>query len=210
MTPEQLYKAGAVAGILGGAGIVLVDLAQIAEIVRDATVGRLEIPITLFILLALPALYVRQASRAGVLGLVGFVLAFAGVALGMGYFYMMAFVRPVLGELWPPAAEAVNSAAAMMRPFEGLTFILGWLVFGATTLRARVLPRAAASLVIVGIVLVVTRELLPVRGPLGGLLMGLGITWLSVALFRIAPDGNSAGSSPADREPTMSRSAGTR
>jgi uncharacterized membrane protein YgdD (TMEM256/DUF423 family) len=186
MKPEQLYKASAVAGILGGAGIVLVDLAQIAGVVRDATVGRLEIPITLVILLALPALYVRQAPRAGVLGLVGFVLTFAGVALGMGYFYMMAFVRPVLGELWPPAAQAVSSAAAVMRPFEGLTFILGWLVFGAATLRARVLPRAAASLIIVGIVLVVTRELLPVRGPLGGLLMGLGITWLSVALFRRA------------------------
>ena len=186
MKPDQLYRAGAVAGILGGAGIVLVDLAQIAGIVRDAKVGLLEIPITVFVLLALPALYVRQASRAGVLGLVGFVLAFAGVALGMGYFYMMAFVRPVLGQMWPAAAQAVSSAAAVVRPFEGLTFILGWLVFGAATLRARVLPRAAASLIIVGIVLVVTRELLPVRGPLGGLLMGLGITWLSVGLFRRA------------------------
>src|SRR5687768_1383771 len=186
MKPEQLYSAGAVAGILGGGGIVLLDLAQIATNVPRTTVGLVEIPITILVLLALPALYARQAERAGVLGLAGFVLAFAGVALGMGYFYLMAFVRPVLDQGWPPAAEAVSAAAGVMEPFEGLTFVLGWVIFAVATLRARVFPRVAASLIIVGIVLVVTRELLPVRGPLGGALMGLGITWLSVALFRIA------------------------
>ena len=186
MKPEQLYSAGAVAGTLGGGGIVLLDLAQIATNVPRTTVGLVEIPITILVLLALPALYARQAERAGVLGLAGFVLAFAGVALGMGYFYLMAFVRPVLDQGWPPAAEAVSAAAGVMEPFEGLTFVLGWVIFAVATLRARVFPRVAASLIIVGIVLVVTRELLPVRGPLGGALMGLGITWLSVALFRIA------------------------
>jgi hypothetical protein len=184
MEPNRLYRLSALAGILGGLGIVALDAAQLFAELPRRTVGLVELPITVFVLFALPGLYLVQAGRAGRLGLAGFALTFAGVALGMGHFYLVAFVHGTIGERWAEAAEAIRGAARVVAPAELLTFVLGWIIFGVATMRSRVLPRVPAALLVVGVVLVLARPLLPVDGPVGGLLIGAGIAWLSVALYR--------------------------
>ncbi len=185
MDSRTLHASSAVAGALGGIGIVLLDLSQIVGDVPRQMVGLIEIPITALVLLALPGLYLWQSAKAGLLGLVAFVLTFVGVALGMGHFYLMAFARSVLTE-WPDAAKAVGNAASIVAPFELLTFVGGWVLFGIATYRAKVFPRPAAAMIIIGVVLVLTRPLLPVDGPVGGTVIGAAIVWLSVTLFRTA------------------------
>ena len=54
---------------------------------------------------------------------------------------------------------------------------LGWLVFGVATLRARVYPRWAAILLIVGAVLSFT----PL--PLSGMVLSVAVAWLGFILF---------------------------
>src|SRR5688572_1683098 len=115
---SSLYRMSAVAGLLGGGGIVALDLAQIVMSVSRRTVGLVELPITILVLFALPGLYLFQAARVGRLGLLGFALTFAGVALGMGHFYLMAFVRGTIGEQWPDATDAVFAASRIVAPAE--------------------------------------------------------------------------------------------
>jgi hypothetical protein len=185
MNARTLYGGSAIAGVLGATGIVLLDLAQIFGNVPRQTVGLIEIPITAFLLLALPGIYLWQSSKAGFLGVTGFALTFVGVALGMGHFYLVAFARSVLTE-WPDAAKAVGDAARMVAPFELLTFVGGWVLFGVATYRARAYPRPAAAMLVIGVVLVLIRPLLPVEGPVGGALIGAGMLWLSLTLLREA------------------------
>src|SRR5687767_14600116 len=184
MNAAFLYRISAFAGVISGGGIMALDLAQILMEVPRRVVGLVEIPITLLVLFALPGLYLIQAARAGKLGLVGFALTFAGVALGMGHFYLMAFVRGVIGDRWPQATEAVSAASRMLAPAELLTFVLGWILLGVATIRARILPRAGGIFLIGGVVLVLIRPLLPLDGPVGGVLMGAGLAWLSAELYR--------------------------
>jgi hypothetical protein len=170
--------------MLGGTSIVVLDLMQAFADVPGRTVGLVEIPATLCVLFGLPGLYLRQAPRAGYLGLAAFVLVFTGVALGMGHFYLLAFARSVLDTEWPDAAAAVEAAWRTIAPLELLTFAGGWVLFAVTTLRSKTFPRPAAILILVGIVMVFVRPLLPFEGPVGGVLMGAGIAWLGMALFR--------------------------
>ncbi len=190
MNSEQLYRASAVAAMLGGSAIVVLDLAQVFADVPRRTVGLIEIPITLCVLFALTGLYLRQAQRAGYLGLVGFVLTFAAVALGMGHFYLVAFARSVLNTQYPEdtqypeAAAAVSASWRVIAPIELLTFVVGWVLFGVATLRSKTFPKIPAILIIVGISLVLARAFLPLPGPVGGVLMGAGVSWLGMDLFR--------------------------
>lgn len=182
---RTLYVASAVAGVCGGAAIVTLDLSQIVGDVPLQTVGLVEIPITALILLALPGIYLWQSAKAGVFGLAAFVLTFVGVALGMGHFYLVAFARAALTE-YPEAVKTVADAARMVAPFELVTFVFGWTLFGVSTYRANIFPRPAALMLVIGIVLVLVRPLLPVEGPVGGTIIGVAILWLSVSLFRAA------------------------
>ena len=186
MQSGTLFRLSALAAIVGGAGIVALDAAQILTDVPRRMVGLIELPITVLVLLALPGLYVIQAAQAGRLGLAGFLLVFTGVALGMGHFYLLAFVRGTIADTFPEAAAAVRGAARAVAPAELSTFVLGWVLFGVATMRARVLPRVPGAMLIGGVALVLTRPLLPVDGPVGGLLIGAGVAWLGVALHRIA------------------------
>src|SRR5687767_2982132 len=108
MGTDQLQKLAAGAGLLGGTGIVLIDVAQIADLVSTDVVGLVEIPITVLVLFALPALYAAQAARAGWIGLSGFVLAYTGVALGMGEYWLEAFIRPVVADS-PDVMKAIGA-----------------------------------------------------------------------------------------------------
>ncbi len=56
-------------------------------------------------------------------------------------------------------------------------FTVGWVLFGLATLRARVYPRVAAALLIVGAVL----AFLPLS--LSTVLFGAAIAWLGFILF---------------------------
>lgn len=138
------------------------------------------------LLLGLVGLYANQAQESGVLGLIGFLAAFAGTALVLGVAWAQAFVWPTLAE---EATGVLNRAFDSWRleqvkgpmvPAHRLSFTLGslgWLVFGVATLRARVYPRWAVLLLIIGAVISF------VRLPATGVVLAVAIAWLGIALF---------------------------
>ena len=124
-------------------------------------------------LLGFVGLYARQADKVGALGLTGFILSFVGLALGAGaLMWGGAVYQPFIAAQAPDWLE-LNSALNASSAFRLLTglilaLLLGLLLFGVATLRARVVPRWGAWLVICAL-------------PIGALaLVFLGSSWQGV------------------------------
>jgi hypothetical protein len=138
------------------------------------------IALGLLLPLGLVGLYARQSEALGPLGLVVFVVAFAGTVLVSGFVWVDTFVAP---ELATSAPRLIGSGPPPGRALSFLVFGIGWALFGLASLVGRVYPRSASALLIVGAVIltVVTLTLLPV--PLGGLPFDAALAWLGVALL---------------------------
>jgi hypothetical protein len=108
---------------------------------------------TLLVVIGLPGLYFKQVDRAGLLGLIGFVVTFAGFLFLVGIQTFDAFVSPTLASSAATKSLADTEAILPLLTFEllcGLLLIVGPLLFGIATIRGGVLPRWAAIILIVG------------------------------------------------------------
>lgn len=108
--------------------------------------------------LGLMGLYARQWEKAGLLGLIGFVLTYVGCTLSAGAsIFLSVGVVPFLAargmdSLVDPKGPLFTSSAMQLAVGLGaLSLLLGLLLFAVATLRARVLPRWGAWLVILTI-----------------------------------------------------------
>lgn len=156
---SRLARLGGVAAILGGAALVLYNSVEVVFFsgaplsvlaMREGWVTFQVIGVfgSALITLGLVALYLAQAERAGGLGLVGFVLALAG---GFGYSgasWAAAFVVPVLSRLSPSAVDVPDPLIGAGLISTLLVAAVGWIVFGAATIRAGVFPRWTGILIV--------------------------------------------------------------
>ena len=182
MKLENPVRWGGLAALSAGALIVLSELLRLYIDLVDPALyrsvfafdGVLGLLLAVLVQLGLVGLYARQAGSAGTLGLVGFVLAFIGVQLSMGSSFVDAFAKPVVWP-WedPEYFERTIAALAIFAP----GFVLGWVLLGVATLRARVYPRASAVLLIAGTLIL----LLPL--PLGGVIFAAAVAWMGYVLF---------------------------
>lgn len=189
-----LIRWGGSAGMLAGVLLIAADLLSLAispkfPSVESLTSGPyavqsvLKLVAAALLLLGLFGLYARQTEAAGALGLAGFIAAFAGTVLMAGAFWATAFWAPPLAAGAPEYfdAEGPSGRLANMFVVSWAVFIFGWLLFGVATLRARIYPRVAAVLLIVGAV-PAFGTLLVVGFPTG-ILFSAAVTWLGYALW---------------------------
>jgi hypothetical protein len=128
--------------------------------------------------IGLVALYAHQSEATGILGLVGFLMAYVGTVVGL-----------------------LTVALPMLIVWIALLLLTGWALFGIASLRAQVYPRAAALLLIIGALLegvatALIRGGMIVVGPwaattatvLPGLIYSVAIAWLGFSLFRKRPE----------------------
>ena len=133
------------------------------------------------LLLALTGLYLRQATAAGRLGLVGYLVAFMGTLLVAGDWWFESFVAPRIADLAPQVMDgAVTGSMAVGAAMTFGLFALGWTVFGIATFRANVYPRAAASLLGIGGVIGILALSTPYQVPLAA-----AIGWIGYSLNRV-------------------------
>ncbi len=151
----------------------------------------------LLIPLGLVGLYARQSEKVGLLGLIGFVLTFLGGALSAGATIFISVVfRPIgvargLDWMEPPNGALFTSFDLRLAAGGGvLALLLGLLLFGVATLRARVLPRWGTWLVILGVPIFVLDVALfggpllqGILHPITGLWLGLGFAAWGWALW---------------------------
>ena len=134
------------------------------------------------LILGLVGLYVLQAEPAGRLGLVGFVVALAGTVMLAGTDWSAAFFGPWVAEAAPDLL--VTEPAGTMTAGIALTlvlFALGWFLFGLASLRAAVLPRGSALLLLVGALLALVLAF--VELPFEAVVLGAAVAWMGYALW---------------------------
>ena len=149
-----------------------------------------------FGLFGMAGLYARQVEESGWLGLIGFLLFTVWMTLVCGLSFVEAFILPKL------ATESPAFIAGWMGMFSGIPsavdlgvlptlwnisgpmYILGPLLFGIATFRARVLPRWAGVLLALNVVWVPIGAIVsPEYQPKIMIPIGLALAWLGYALF---------------------------
>lgn len=145
------------------------------------------IVVLLLVLLGLWGLYARQAGQAGSLGLIAFLVAFIGAVMVFGSAWNEAFIVPWMVQEAPPEflefldnAEFSGLLLAAYALSYGL-FALGWSLLGLASLRARVLPRGSAVLLVIGAVLFLVLAFLEL--PFWSVVLGAALVWMGYALW---------------------------
>ena len=145
-------QAAVVGGILFAAVFVLINLMIYGlKVIRGALLEShvfahmLDAPIFLLLAVGALALYLCQKERFGRLGKAGFFLTFSGFALAT----IGGLAIIVVG--FSVSEEATLGALDVLtHPLSMLLYSVGSVLFGIATLRASVLPRAGALLLVIG------------------------------------------------------------
>jgi hypothetical protein len=147
-------------------------------------------------LAGITGVYLRQVTKIGVLGLLGYVLFAAGYLSMLGTEYVAALVLPSIAH---SATAYVNDVIAvannrpatgdigLMHPailFTGITYIAGGFVFAIALFRANVLARWAAALLALGTLATIAVGLVPQYERLFALPTGLALVGLGYSLWR--------------------------
>ena len=153
-TPTLLRLAG-LSALLAGICYVFVGVFHPANVASSVTTTRWEIvhfiacAMCFFGLLGMAGLYARQAKKVGWLGLIGYVLFSLWLVLIMGFSFVEAFILPRLattdpkfvvawmGMLVGPASNVYLGALPGLWTLTAPIYILGGVLFGITTFRAR-------------------------------------------------------------------------
>jgi hypothetical protein len=157
MSASELIRWGALSAILGGALLVISDLwgllmeglggdqpfSVTARSASFAVTSGLSLLAAILILFALVGLNLRQSEEVGILGRLGFVVAFLGTALTVGLSWVIFFVAPSVAMEAPEFLDAEQVAGPLDAGFILTSFVLavGWALFGVAALRAGIYPR---------------------------------------------------------------------
>ncbi len=193
MVSSSLVRVGGGAAAMVGGALILISaiigtlafggaetVAEQASTGAYAFVTLLYLLAVILVLGGLVGLYARQSEEAGLLGVVGFLVAFLGTALMVGAAWNQAFFTPGLAETPVGLVLLEQGLTGWVNFGFTLTFLLvslGWLVFGVATLLARVYPRPAAVLLIIGALI----SLIPLSYT--EVLLAAAIAWLGFDLL---------------------------
>ena len=157
MSSSNLIRWSGLSALVGGALMIASDVInavlfpgeQGSQVMLSSTwfiVQILGLVALVLITLGLVGLYACQAQQAGSLGLIAFVIAFAGMLMVFGLLWGEPFLGPLVAEQAPGLLSAEPSGAlAVGSILSFVLFALGWLLLGLASLRAGTLPRGAAA-----------------------------------------------------------------
>ena len=183
MRVENPVRLGGFAAILAGILLVVSDLLRLYIVNLAGTAvldsiffveGWVSVLLAVVVQLGLVGLYAPYARAAGILGLIGLILASVGIELTMGSSFAFPFDRPTV---WPWETEEYWEEPLAAILVLGLSFVLGCVLLGIAMLRARVYPRAAVALFIVGALILLT----PLA--LSDVIFAVALVWLGYAIY---------------------------
>jgi hypothetical protein len=185
MTPSTSLFWYGLAAVVGGVLFTISDFVALLislpddpshEFSAEAYAGWAALSLFTLALLqvALIGLYAPQRESAGTLGLVGFFLAFFGMAVAFFVILIYALVASP-GTADDPELLGGGPPGALLKYFP--LFTLGWLLLGVVFWRSRVYSRAAALLLMVGAVLVLHPH------PITNVVFSVALAWLGLTLL---------------------------
>ena len=191
MSSSNLIRWGGLAAVVGGVSLIAQQI--YALVAPDPTSGGWVAVHTVgyiglaFGLLGQVGLYARQMDKVARLGLIGFLLGFIGNGLTAGAAFMNAFIVPVLTtqapDLIAPTGPLFTGPLGLIILLAAVSVTLGFILFGLATMRAGVLPRIAALLVVLSAWFGLAAVFSPIVFALGGIVFGLGNAWLGWAVW---------------------------
>jgi len=193
ISSSRLIRWSGLANVAGGVLLVVSDFLEVpilgyglAEAATTGTYALVNVMVligTVMLLVGLVGLYAGQSGTVGLLGLVGFLVSFIGNALVAGAVWQATFVVPTLAQAVPTfLGEETAGWLALGYLLSYALAGVGVILFGAATFRARVYPRAAAVLLMIGVVPVAAWNFVPL--PMPDTLLGLAVAWLGLLVFR--------------------------
>jgi hypothetical protein len=202
MSHARLIRLAGLSALFAGLCYVVVGVFHPANAPESVTTTRWEVvhvvacAMSIFGVIGLVGLYVRQATKAGWLGFAGFVLLGAWMVLIMGFSFVEAFVLPHIATSSPGFVQGwmgmFNGHASPLNlgalpavwTVSAPLYIGGGVLFGIATFRARILPRGAAVLLAVGTALAPAASQLSLSWqPKVAIPTGLALAWLGYALM---------------------------
>ena len=202
ITPTTLFRATGIAA--AGAGLIFMGV-QINHPHLDATSNTttdamtrnsLKMLMAALALAGITGMYLRQVTKIGVLGLLGYVLFAAGYLSMLGTEFVAALVLPSIAR---SSAAYVNNVIAVATNvpatgdigrmqtailFTGITYVAGGFIFAVALFRANVLARWAAALLALGTLATIAVGIMPQYERLFALPTGLALIGLGYSLWR--------------------------
>ena len=156
MTSTRLYQLCGIVLLIGG---ILAAVGQIQNFSAASSstwvvTGLLLLTGNMLEFLGVSAIPVKQAQRAGWLGIIGFLLFFlSGLLLGVAFPFLTLIITPWMASIPSLSHSTGPSALTPVLLAIAAVNLVGTLVFAIAILRARVFPRWPALLLIVCILL---------------------------------------------------------
>ena len=135
---------------------VFVDTAALSVTPSERIAATLFFTGAIALTIGLVGIYLHQVEAAGRFGTIAFLVALVGSALMISSDWNQLFAGPTLLQIPNIATDFPPLMIAGFLMNYGC-YLLGWMLFGLATYRARVFPRAAGLLLIVSILLSLTR-----------------------------------------------------
>jgi len=203
MTASALMRLAGISAMLAGLCFIIIGMfhpENIPSSVITATWVNVHIVATalgFFGLVGMAGLYARQKEKIGWLGLAGLLLFSVWFVLISVFSYIEAFILPRLATESPKFVEGflgmfsgIPSEVDLgvlptLWNLSGPMFILGPLLFGIATFRARVLPRWAGGLLTLAAILIPVGGMFPLeyQAKIAMIPVALAMAWLGYALF---------------------------
>ena len=171
MSTSNLFRWSGLAAIIGGVLLPLSWVVRFIFAVQRPISGTLEFVGTILLVFGFMGVYAFQHKESGVIGFLGFLL-------------VIIHQCSSLGETWLQDGGELTGAAAVLAPLVGATMLLGFILLGIGTWKAKKLPLWTAVLWIVGGLLIVPGFLVqPLLVVIGGLIQGVGFVGAGVKLW---------------------------
>ena len=203
ITAPKLIRWTGLAALAAGLIFAGIQPLHPPDVVASVTTGEwaiitpLKTAMCLLLLIGITGIYARQVNEAGWLGLAGFLVLIVCWWIQTAFVFAEAFIAPPLASTAPGFVDGLlgisyghtggtdlGALPAIYSLGVGIPYMLGGLLFGIATLRARVLPRWPAGLLAVAALLTPAAALLPhAVQRLAAIPVALAIAWLGYALL---------------------------
>lgn len=197
MNINRASQFAGIAAILSGILFIIIQFIHPAnELASLTTTGWMIAHVLNFFfpilgILGITGIYLNQVKQSGYLGLAGYLALFGAFTLMTCFAFYEAFIAPVLATQAPQYAtsalsildgEAGPAYIGIIYQINGILYLLGGLLFGASTLRAKVFPKWASWLVIAGILATLSAAALPAMARPSAIIFSLGLASLGYIL----------------------------
>ncbi|MGD8814824.1 MAG: hypothetical protein PVI78_10155 [Anaerolineales bacterium] len=145
----------------------------------------------IFFLSGSTALYLRQAHRLGVLGLIVYFVAFAALVISTGAMWTYAFTAPVLAREAPQLLTTVSSGIVQAVLLSMMLGQIGWFLLVVVSFKANIIPRWALFVAVFSMILVIVMTAFaqtPILRLIYNLLLGMGPLAIGYVLWRHGED----------------------